>query len=63
VQKIQSVDMIQITGTSFTRTLTKNDVQQVLGGSVFPLGVPLLNVLNSEGIAPTDFAVELNQLF
>jgi hypothetical protein len=63
VEKIQSFDAVQITGTSFTRTLTKSDVQLVLGGSVFPLGAPLLNVLNSEGIAPTDFAVELNQLF
>ena len=63
VQKLQTFDAVQITGSTFSRTLTKSDVQLVLGGTVFPLGAPLLNVLNSEGVAPTDFAGELIQLF
>ena len=63
VQKLQTFDAVQITGSTFSRTLTKSDVQLVLGGSVFPLGAPLLNVLSTEGVAPTDFAGELIQLF
>jgi hypothetical protein len=63
VNKLQSFDAVQITGATFSRTLTRNDLQQVVGGVVFPLGPQLLGVLSSQGIAPDQFAAETLKLF